>query len=364
MKRDITILAIGDRVDFDSFKKLEREKNTFIKRGFEYKSTSYGKFFNGKLPVIETSKVIVFLFFPFYYWDKYIEHKDYRGIYGSRTFYSKFLRCCELIENIIDDSLFDKEILYINEPKLCGVYRDKLILKKKFHDAGISQPVLHNFSSVKEIEKYLNSGKALFLKPHCGSMGKGITYLSWSGWHTNFIFKNSRIISKRADYGWKFIDVTGNRGFVSQLIKKDILIEDAVDPPILDSSKVDLRIYTFFDKIVYIYPRRNSLDKITTNISQGGVGDPELLKILPKRLIENAKKEALKVTKTLGLGFAGIDIMPGRNLKDVYVLDVNTFSGFPRRKTFNLAKYMCQELVRLHNEKKLRFTSKACLVPK
>ena len=119
--------------------------------------------------------------------------------------------------------------------------------------------------------------------------------------------------------------------------------------------KVDMRIYTFFGKILYIYPRKNKRDKITTNISQGAKGDPSLLKSFPGRLVRKAKRIAVNVPKVLGLNFVGMDIMMDQNLKDVYVIDVNLFPGFPKRKTLPLAQYMVKELAGLAANKKIHF---------
>ena len=88
--KDITILTIGDKVDFDTYMKSDREKESFIKLGFNYVTTDYRHVLKADLPEIMTKKVIVFLFFPFYYWNRHIEHKRYKGVYGNKTFYNKF----------------------------------------------------------------------------------------------------------------------------------------------------------------------------------------------------------------------------------------------------------------------------------
>jgi glutathione synthase/RimK-type ligase-like ATP-grasp enzyme len=309
----------------------------------------------GRIPEIHTKKVIVFLFFPFYYWNEYIEHKNYKGIYGNLVFFKKFIKFCERLDKIIKNALSKKEFLFINNPISCALYRDKLEIKKKLSGANIPQPKLYNVTCVKEVQKWLNKGRNLFAKVRCGSMGKGITFLSWSDWQTNFIFRNNKIISKRSDRGWKFREITGNIAFLRQLIKKDIFIEEAVDMLILNKMKVDLRIYTFFNKVLYIYPRRNCSDRVTTNITQGGKGDPSLLEILPKHLLLKARKIAEKTSRVLGFNFAGIDVIMNRNLNGVYIVDVNAFPGFPKRRTFNLTQHMVKELVRLLNKRGLHF---------
>ncbi len=354
-ERNITILSFGDKLDFDEYKKFNHEKVLFVKRGFDYVTVNYKNILKGKIPEIKTKKVIIFLFFPSGYWNKKIEYRHYKGIYGNRVFYKKFMLFWADINNIIDKNFPDKELLIINNPILSGRYRDKQLIKSKLSKAGIPNPRLYRTTRIKDIHNLLARGRSLFLKPRYGSMGKGITYLGPLNWQTNLNFKDSRIISRRADYGWKFRDITGNNAFLSRLIKKDILIEQAVDSLILNRKRIDLRIYTFAKKALYIYPKTNYPERITTNISQGGRGEPGILKFIPKQQIAKAKRAAIKAARVLNLGLAGIDVVLNRNYKDVSVVDVNVFPGLPKRKTFNLTKSIIKELVRMDNKGDLRF---------
>jgi len=355
IKKDITILAVGDNSDYDTFKKFNKEKRIFAGYGFDYVAIDYQRLLEGKAPQINTDKIIVFLFFPFYYWNKYIEHKNYKGVYGNHNFQRKFLRFWDNFEKKTKRYFADKEILFINEPRLCAEYRDKFRISRRLDKFKIPQSRIYKITSIKEIKNKLAKGHQLFLKPRYGSMGKGITFLSQFDWRTNFIYKDNRIISKRSDHGWKFKDVTGQNDFLRQLLKKDILIQEAVESPIYKGNKIDIRVYTFFNKVLYIYPRRNKADRVTTNISQGGQGDPGLLKFLPVSLIKKVKREAIKVSSRLGITLAGIDIIPEHNCKDLHVIDVNLFSGFPKRRRFNITQSMAKELRRLHNKDKLHF---------
>ncbi|MFC1708672.1 RimK family alpha-L-glutamate ligase [Candidatus Omnitrophota bacterium] len=348
-ENQITVLAVGDRQDFDSFAKFDREKDTFLSQGFDYVSTNYGRLLKGKIPPIKTKKVIIFLFFPFVYWNRHIEYKNYKGLYGNHNFSIKFMRFWIRIDNMIRTLLCDKKIAYVNSPLLCGFCRDKLQVMDELSRSQVPQPQLYKIGHLKDMQERLVRGESFFIKPRYGSMGKGITFLSWSNWQTNFRFKNNKIINKRSDRGWRFRDITVNDAFLAQLLKRDedILIEETINSIILRGMKVDLRIYTFFNKVVYVYPRKNAPDRITTNISQGGSGDPRILKMLPKHLLIKAEKIAEKISKVLNLNLAGIDIMLDKNLKDVYAVDVNVFSGFPKRKTFNLAKHIIKDLIHL-----------------
>ena len=167
-KRNITVLAIGDRADYDAFKKFNKAKQLFLNRGFDYVSISYKRLLAGKIPEIPTGKVIVFLFFPFYYWNKYIEHKKYKGVYGNMTFFRKFLKFSEKLNKVIKNSYPDKEIFFVNNPVTSAVYRDKVAIKKKLEEIGIPTARAYNIKGIKEIEKLLNKGHSFFIKVRCG----------------------------------------------------------------------------------------------------------------------------------------------------------------------------------------------------
>jgi len=341
--KPIAVLAIGDRKDFDSFQKIEYRKEEFIQRGFRYYSTNYTKILKGQFPAIKEDRIVVFLFFPFLYWDKYIEHKNYRGVYGNKTFYKKFVHFWKRIERKLKKHYGKGKLYFINEPRRCARYRDKVAVIKKLKERRVPQPLVHD-RSFAGIKRDFTNGTTFYIKPRFGSMGKGITYLSRKLWMTNFEFKRNKIVSRKSDYGWEFRYVTGNEEFLRQLLSKDMIVEKGVEHYVKKGSIIDLRIYTFLGEILYIYPRRNKCEQVTTNISQGGKGDPALLKSLPKGLLDKAKKEAIKVSKTLNLGLAGIDVIPDRTTKKAYVIDVNLFSGFPKLKTFNTAKYLAKKL--------------------
>jgi glutathione synthase/RimK-type ligase-like ATP-grasp enzyme len=354
-KKNTTILSIGDWGDYDSYKKLNKEKRFINEQGFKYKTVEYSPFLDAQLPEIDTEKVIIFTFFPFVYWDHHIEHRGYKGIYGNVTFYKKFTRFCHEAVDIIKSSLSEKEILFINNPALSAYYRDKILVMDALAKKGVATPPVLKTRRVKDINAMLEKGQKLYIKPRCGSMGKGITFLQLGDWQTNFGFRSEKIVSRKSDYGWKFHDVTGNSTFLSNLLKKHISIEGAIEPLNIKGDKVDFRVYTFLDKVLYVYPRRNHIDSVTTNISQGGWGDPSLLEVIPERLLSKIKRTAVQATKALGLDFTGSDVVVDNNLKDVYVVDVNMFPGFPKRRTHNLARDMVVRLKQLDRKGTLRY---------
>ena len=353
--KKITILSVGDRGDYDSYEKLNKEKKYILRKGFEYHTISYSDLLKGDMPEVNTRKVVIFLFFPFSYWNENIEHRSYRGVYGNYNFYRKFNRFSGKLDEIIKYNLRGKEILYVNDPVLSAFYRDKLITMDIMDEAGVTVPERIKERALRDIYGVLNDGRALFIKPRCGSMGKGITYLEADNWKTNFIFRENRIISRKSDHGWQFKSITNNKLFLKSLLKKNILIEEAITPLSIRNKRVDFRVYVFFGRILSIYPRKNDLDAVTTNISQGGRGDYRLLKYIPEEPLSRVKATAINALKSLGLNFAGVDVILDGKMDKAYAVDVNMFPGFPKRRTFNLARELLRRLKEMKENKKLRF---------
>ncbi len=343
-KKKGTILAIGDAVDFDSFRKFDKEKKFALSQGFDYLAVDYRKIFKIKQLDIRTQKVIVMAFFPFKYWNKHIECKNYRGMYGSLLFLRKFTKFCEKLTNRVEKLLPGKKIKFINDPRLTATYRDKITVMEKLRKAGVLVPARVKTKSVKTIKRLLAKGKKIYIKPRCGSMGKGISRLEHGKWQTNFTIRKNKVVKRYSDYGWKYRDVTGNVKVLRGLLAGDVIMEEAVSPFNVGKNKIDLRVYACFGKILYIYPRKNAADAVTTNISQGGKGSPALLSKIPDKVIDKVARQVRKTMRVLDLDFAGIDVIVDKDLKNTYVIDVNMFPGFPKRRTHNLACGIIQEL--------------------
>jgi hypothetical protein len=92
-----TVLAIGDQKDFDSFQKFYRQRRLFRKHDYYFKSVDYASVLENKLPHIKTKTIVVFLFFPFVFWEENIETKDSREVYGTRDYYNKFRKFWRLM---------------------------------------------------------------------------------------------------------------------------------------------------------------------------------------------------------------------------------------------------------------------------
>jgi len=85
-----TFLAIGDKKDFDSFQKFYGQRKLFKNHNFHFKTVDYQSVLEGKLPKIKTKRMVIFLFFPFVFWEKNIETKKSKEVYGSRTYFIRF----------------------------------------------------------------------------------------------------------------------------------------------------------------------------------------------------------------------------------------------------------------------------------
>ena len=346
IKKTKTLLVLGDEKDFDTYKKFISQKRFFSRSAIAVKNIDYFSLLDNKFPFIATDKIIIFPCFPFEYWDKYIEPKDYKGVYGNKEFYIKFKMFWKTIDRVIQKAYGNKRISYINHPEHLAKDRDKELTKELVSRAGVLVPKSFSVRKMDDIFALLEKGFKLFIKVRYGSMGKGITYLEKGRWLTNFRFKNDKIFSRKSDYGWKFIDFTNKKLFLRQLLKQDIIVEEAINPLLIKGRKFDLRMYVYNNKVLYSYGRSNEAKAVTTNISQGAIGEKaSFVDLLPKKQLESAKRAAVKAIHALGLNFGGVDIMLCADKKDVMFIEVNTFPGFPKVKRFNLSKYLINEIV-------------------
>ena len=342
---DISVLVLGDESDWDSYQKFCMQLQKHRSRKLNWVTATYGLLEKNRLPLIKTSTLIIYLFFPFAYWDRHIENEGYKGVYGNVEFYDKFRVFWSDIYRNLEKVYQGKKICFINHPLKIAIDRDKELTKTILSENRVNVPMPYYTREYRDILKLINQeNKKLFLKVRYGSMGKGITYLEKGSWKTNFRFEDGKIISPRSDYGWTFIEVTDNIEFLKEVLTKDIVIEEAIDSYKLNGFIFDLRLYVFYDQVLYVYPRVNEKDAVITNISQGGrAGSSSLLKKLPKHVIDRAVRDAVKTIRIVGVDFAGVDVMIGKDFK-VYVVELNAFPGFPKVGRFNLSKRIIRQV--------------------
>ena len=340
-----TVLILGDESDWESYNRFCEQLQKHHSKKLNWVTATYALLEKDGLPLIESDTLIIYLFFPFTYWDKHVEKEGYEGVYGNVDFYNKFRAFWSEIHRTLRKVYRGKKIRFINHPLKIAVDRDKEFTKTILSENKINIPLPYYTRKYKDILKLVDQeNKKLFLKVRYGSMGKGITYLEKGNWKTNFRFEGGRIISTRSDYGWTFIDITDNVEFLKEILTKDIVIEEAIDTYKLDDIIFDLRLYVFYDEVLYILPRTNDKNAITANISQGGQGrSTRFLKKFPKNIINKAIKDGIRTIKAMDVNFAGVDIMISKDFK-IYVIELNTFPGFPKESRFNLSKRIIQRI--------------------
>ena len=344
-----TILVIGDDSDWESYKRFCKQLQKHHSKKLNWITATYNLIEKNEMPLIESDTIIIYLFFPFTYWDKHIENEGYKGVYGNVEFYNKFRSFWSEIYLTLKEIYHGKEIRFINHPLKIAVDRDKELTKTILSENGINIPIPYYTRDYNDILDLVNQeNKKLFLKVRYGSMGKGITYMEKGNWKTNFRFKNGNLVSPRSDYGWTFINITDNVEFLKEILTKDIVIEESIDLYKVDNIIFDLRFYVFYDKVLYIFPRTNKKDAITANISQGGLGkSTKFLKKFPEYVIDRASKIAIKTTNVMDVNFAGVDIMIDKNFK-VFTIELNTFPGFTKISRFNLSKRIIEHIEKLN----------------
>lgn len=330
-KRMSSILILGDKSDWESYQKFRKSRKIFKKKNIEFKTISYDSILKNRLPTIKSRKLLILLFFPLDYWNNEIEKDFVRGrVYGDRKCADMFYSYMDNIKKILSKKYSDNQISYVNSFESIKIDRDKELTKKILKKAGIRTPRSYTNRNYRVIMNLLKKGERLYIKVNFGAMGKGITKLEKNRWTTNFIYRRNSIISRKSDYGWRFKDITGNKNFLKELLKKDVIIEKAVNPYIINKRWFDIRYYVVYGKIKHKIIRSTRVHNIVTNITQGGhIEDADFIKEFPPKSFKEAEQYALKAAKSLNLNLSGIDIIfSKRGLP--YVLEVQSFPGFPK----------------------------------
>jgi len=340
-----TVLVLGDESDWESYNRFCEQLQKHHSKKLKWVTATYDLLEKNRLPLIESDMLIIYLFFPFTYWDKHVEKEGYKGVYGNVYFYNKFRAFWSEIHRTLRKTYRGKKIRFINHPLKIAIDRDKEFTKTILSENKINIPTPYYTRKYKDILKLVDQeNKKLFLKVRYGSMGKGMTYVEKGNWKTNFRFEDGKIVSPRSDQGWTFIDITDNVEFLKELLTKDIVIEEAIDTYKLDDIIFDLRLYVFYDEVLYILPRTNEKGAITANISQGGQGrSTRFLKRFPKNIISKVVTSGTRTIKAMDVNFAGVDVMISKDFK-IYVIELNTFPGFPKESRFNLSKRIIQRI--------------------
>lgn len=351
-----TLLVIGEKKIIKG-KSLDPSYNAFIRylNGHISVKTkictiNYKGVLTNDLPDIDTSSLLIALFFPFQYWNKNIEvyDKDLR-VYGDKDFGRDFAKFFQKIDKAIQRKYRNKEIEYINPPGASVLDRDKEECKRFLRKHNIPTPKSYYVKTVKDITHVLDRGISLYIKPRFGSMGKGISYLSNGLLITNFLFHKGKVISHSYDYNWRFHEITkeaDRNKFLKVMIAHGFIFEEAIDPPVHKGRRSDFRVYCIYGKVPYYYIRSTPAVSLVTNWSQGGKIEPkrEFTKYIPEAKLRKVRSLACKVARNLQMNYAGVDVIFSKDYKKIYVLEAHSFPGY--EKGFNLMNSLAKKVLK------------------
>lgn len=346
------LLVIGDRKV--NKRRLNRSFVKFVRyaRGlkdkvdFELNVIDYARLFSGKVPEIDSPLIKIILFFPYQYWNQNIEVYGDGRVYGDRKFGQAFKILFKKVRKVIDEYYKGKIIKYLNSPEACYLDRDKKATKELLRIKNVPTPATFNVSSFDDIQRLIDRSLSLYIKPRFGAMGKGITYIDSEKVVSNFIFRKGRVISRPYDYNWRFTRIKDSRRFLNQLLKKDFVCEEAIQPATFRGKRFDFRIYVIFNNVVYKYAKSSRDNFYVTNWSQGGKIDRRglIFKSISTEKIAYLERLAKRAASALGLNFAGIDVIFSKDLKDAYVLEGNAFPGY--EKGFDLMRCLLNYMLK------------------
>ncbi|MBU4140568.1 MAG: hypothetical protein KKA80_01590 [Candidatus Omnitrophica bacterium] len=346
------LLVIGDkktnrrRINHSFVKFVKYARKLKESRVFELKVINYAQLLSGSAPAIEAAEILVVFFFPYKYWNSNIEIYPDARIYGDKKFGREFKIFFRKVQRTIDRYYGPSRIKYLNSPKAICLDRDKRASKDLLQRRKIPAPRLLKVCSFDDIQKLINKGLSLYIKPGFGALGKGITYVDRQGVISNFLFRKSKVVSRIHKSKWKFARIKEKERFLSKLLKKGFICEEAIESAVFRGRRFDFRIYVIFGNVVYLYAKSSPAEFYVTNWSQGGRIDKKkkILNALPEGKIDFLKKLAKRAARALGLNFTGIDIIFSKDLKSAYVLEGNAFPGY--EKGFDLMKCLLDFLLK------------------
>jgi hypothetical protein len=282
------------------------------------------------------------LFFPFTFWNAHCEIPADTSLYGtSRIAYNLFKAHMEATWKAVGDTFGDSAQYAVNP--LCAYQdRDKVETIRMLNAAGVPASQQIEYRSAEDLISQVGE-KGIFIKCRYGAEGKGITVLHRDRWVTNYGVSDGKL-GNHGVYGvWPFVDITGRKDLLGQLLKFDVIVErEIMAPPIFPGAKFDVRAYVINGKVPHFFVRVNEYSKEITNYSQGA-------KVLqyPNTGLESHKgligEVAIAAAKALGLGFAGVDIMFDGSMGNPRVVEMQAFADYSSVDKFNMPFYIVNE---------------------
>ena len=135
-----TVLVLGDESDWESYNRFCKQLQKHRSKKLKWITATYDILEKNELPLIDSDTLIIFLFFPFTYWDKHIEKEGYKGVYGNVEFYNKFRVFWSEIHRTLKKVYRGKKIHFINHPLKIAIDRDKELTKTILSENGVKIP--------------------------------------------------------------------------------------------------------------------------------------------------------------------------------------------------------------------------------
>ena len=203
------LLVIGEEKisrtrPYVSFQRFIKYARRLRKRDIEVHVIDYARIFSGRVPSIDAPIVKIVFFFPYRYWNRHIEVYADDRFYGDKRFGREFKAFFKRAKRAIERYFPGKRIEYLNSPQLCYLDRDKKASKDLLKKSAVSVPRTFQVSSFEDVQRLLNRGTNLYIKPRFGSMGKGITYINNKEAISNFLFRKNKVLSRPSDFNWRF----------------------------------------------------------------------------------------------------------------------------------------------------------------
>jgi len=352
-----TLLILGDYKDSSVNPNIKRLQRYSREIGLPTRTMTYEQLLEGKKIGVDSEDMAVMFFFPFTFWYQNCEIPSDTGIYGtSKRVYEEFEGFWQDVREATETGFPDRNISYVINPDFAAIDRDKIATHDLLEEKGVrtTTKLPRDLTTVMDIA----GERGVFVKARYGACGKGITYLSPQGWFTNYkIGEGNTLENHVADLEttgrsgdpleaeWNFVEITGNRDILKRILDLEMIVEEEITPPQLkEGVKFDARAYSIFGKTPHIFVRENGVKSIITNFSQGGTINHRYKDVLPEDAVSLIERETSRAANALESQFLGVDVMFEKDLQSPRVLEVQTFTGYPKIRSFNLSRYLARQI--------------------
>ena len=283
-------------------------------------------------------------FFPYQFWNENCEVPEDTGLYGTSSVAVNRIRNFFLeVKERLEQRFKGYKLHYVIPPENAAIDRDKAKTTEILIEHEIPTSEQIEYTCLQDILDNVTQ-RGVFIKCRYGSEGKGITFLGYNSWKTNYRVEEQGLGNYGINDPWPFTDITGRTDLLEQLLQHEIVVErEILCPDLFDGKKFDVRAYVVAGKTPHFLVRVDEPHKIITNFSQGAKALHHPKTGLTQDYIALIKENAIKAAQAIGSQFLGVDIMFDGNAENGKIVEVQTFTDFPDIDNFNLGKYMVKD---------------------